>query len=49
MNMKVEEFDQREQIIKNEMNNIFKNRMTPRDFHTIDMFCTIYKDKFCDD
>jgi len=40
-------FDQRKQIIINEMKNIFKDRITLRDIHIIDMFCTIYKDKFC--
>ena len=40
------EFDQREQIIKDEMKKIFP-KMRLRDFHMIDIFCTIYKDKFC--
>ena len=40
------EFDKREQIIKNEMENTFP-KMRLRDFHVIDMFCTIYKDKYC--
>lgn len=47
MNITEDQFDQREQTIKVEMKYMFP-KMRQKDFHIIDMFCTIYKDKFCD-